>query len=318
MSKAFALADDFEEYSNDVQVILTTHSPAFYGLHNRGSATRHVSKDIESGETIVKTMSTGAAEELDQLMGIMPLISPYVATAVQEYKDLIHKADELRKSQAKKPTLFVEGPSDVAILRKAFGVFLPDNLNLISIQASKENGGGEGWVTDMLIAWMHAREKLRAAGLFDNDKQGKTGKAKVVASPKYADQPNVRVFLLKTPEHLHAIFRAKLNIGVCLEEILPPECWRHAQKQGWLTQRRNLLDLNPGLATNFNVTVSEALAGKNLNEDTLIYLKNEIAKDHKESFSRYISRLSDKQASILLAGFRETVQEISDHLSKTE
>ena len=315
MSKAFALADDFSEYSNDVQVLLTTHSPAFYGLSNNGAAVHHVFKDQTTGDTSVTEIDRIESSNLDDLMGIMPIISPYISNAVEEYKALLEKSEEIRKSQSKRPTLFVEGPSDVAILKRAFQLFSPETLAAIHIQTSQKNGGGEGWVTDMLTAWMHNREELPAAGLFDNDKQGKLGKEKIVGNSKYPSQDLVRVFLLKTPQHLYALFQAKLNIGVCLEEMLPPECWQHAKQQGWLTQRRNLLDLNAGLAADFNISVNDAIAAKGLQEEVRLYLEYEVSKDFKISFSRYISRLQEDQARAALDCFKALIIDIRNHLT---
>lgn len=198
------------------------------------------------------------------------------------------------------------------------GIFSPDSLDLISIQASEKNGGGEGWVTDMLIAWLHNRESIRAAGLFDNDSQGKSGKEKVIANQKYSTQPVVRVFLLKTPQHLHGIFQEKLHIGVCLEELLSPKCWIYAKEKGWLTKRRDLLKLNSGLAENFSISVNDALSKKKLHADSLLYLENEVAKEHKESLSKYVARLDNQSAAPILAGFEQTIMEIVAHLIPAE
>lgn len=314
MTKAFALASDFKEYSNEVQVLLTTHSPAFYGLHTQGAAIHHISKDLVTAETVTRAVDLTLSGELDEMMGVMPIISPYVATAVKGYKELLAKADDLRKAQIKKPTLFVEGPSDVAILKKAFSVFSSDALNSINIQASSKHGGGEGWVTDMLIAWMHNREEISAGGLFDNDEQGKIGKKKVVTNQKYPEQKSVRVFTFDNPPHLHEIFQAKLKIGVCLEEITLPACWQHAEEKGWLAQRQDLPKLNANLVSDFNVSIKDAISKKKLSLDSRLYLENKISSEHKEAFSKYVSKLEPEEAKVLLSGFKQTVLSIAAHL----
>jgi hypothetical protein len=137
----------------------------------------------------------------------------------------------------------------------------------------------------------------------------------VTSNQKYSGQASVKVFLLKAPKHLHGIFQAGLNVSVCLEELLPPECWSHAQKQGWLTKRRNLVDLNPSLVADYETSVKAALTKKKLPAEAMLYLENEVAKNHKESFSKYISRLDEKSAARLLDGLKQTIADITNHLA---
>jgi predicted ATP-dependent endonuclease of OLD family len=314
LSKAFLLAQEFVEYCTDVQVILTTHSPAFYGLYKNGAQIHHVSKPVGALNSVSAAIDLSSAGSMDELMGVMPLVSPYVEEVVAKYQELLDKADALAKISSKKPTVFVEGPSDVAILRRAIQVFSPGLSEQISIKASDSHGGGEGWVTDMLLAWLHNREEIPSAGIFDNDAQGKRGKKKVTDNPKYGSQPAVKAFTFKAPMHLRNVFHKKINLSVSIEEVVGISAWRHAEKEGWLKQRSDLTALNPDLTSNFDVAVSKALEEKAFSDDELLYVRHVIGSDFKESFSRYISRLSDTNARLVLSAFEQLAADIRAHL----
>lgn len=97
MLHAFELAQDFLSYSKDVQVFLTTHSPAFYSLNKPGNSevlTFYISKD-EEGCTLKKwvakkTTAESSEEEygvnLDGEMGVLPYITNMVEEEVAQIK----------------------------------------------------------------------------------------------------------------------------------------------------------------------------------------------------------------------------------------
>ncbi|WP_256081869.1 ATP-dependent endonuclease [Massilia sp. YIM B04103] len=314
-SKAFALAKEFIEYSNEVQVILTTHSPAFYGLHQSGANVYHVFKNMESSGSVVTRVDLASSGQLDELMGVMPVVAPHVENAVANYQALLETANELIKNQTKKATLFVEGPSDVTILRRAFSIFAREVQEQITIKTSDHHGGGEGFVTDMLTAWLHNREVVRAAGLFDGDAQGSAGKKKVTANPKYSKQREVRVFTLKASQRMQSIFQKGLTIGIAVEEMLSAGAWSHAQNRGWLEQRTDLIAQNPKLGREVvSVSLTAALESRGFDADELLILSNKIGRDYKAALSSYVSHLSADNARDVLADLEPVVLTIAEHL----
>lgn len=116
MVQAFELAQDFLSYSKDVQVFLTTHSPAFYSLNKPGRSevlTFYISKD-EEGQTLSKrvakrTTARSSEEEdginLDGEMGVLPYITNMVEKEVAEIKAKNEEKDKqlaALKAQIKK------------------------------------------------------------------------------------------------------------------------------------------------------------------------------------------------------------------------
>nr|WP_288403281.1 hypothetical protein [uncultured Pseudomonas sp.] len=76
---AFELAKNFLEYSKDLQIFITTHSPAFYALDevNEDVVTFFVNQDSEKCTYIRKT-SFEDTDTIHEAMGLLPLISPYI------------------------------------------------------------------------------------------------------------------------------------------------------------------------------------------------------------------------------------------------
>jgi predicted ATP-dependent endonuclease of OLD family len=314
LTKAFQLALEFTEYSAEVQILLTTHSPAFYQMHTADATIYHLSKLDQDSDSMVTRTEGDALLDIDEMMGAMPLIAPHVAERVAHYNILLTNAASLLADTQKKPTLFVEGPSDVAILSTAFRIFSPDSLGKIRISASQANGGGGGWVTDMLIAWIYSRETIPAAGLFDADQSGKDAKGKVVDNAKYAKQHTVKPFVVPKPANIVRIFEKKLNIGVAAEEVLGIHAWKHAEQQGWLEHRPDLARQNPSLISNHSISIDEALCSKGLSADEMLIVKNRCSAENKKNFSVYASKLSGEKASEVFAGFKPLVAAISAHL----
>lgn len=97
---AFELAKTFKEYSKDIQIFVTTHSPAFYALdqtENDGVNTFYISQG-EDNCTQVSRVSHDEADELHENMGLLPLITPYLTKIYEhqnEIKNLKVRVDEL-------------------------------------------------------------------------------------------------------------------------------------------------------------------------------------------------------------------------------
>lgn len=98
---AYQLAQTFKEYSNDIQIFVTTHSPAFYALDKNdgdGVNTFYVSQDTDSC-TQISAVTHNDTDELHENMGLLPIITPYL-TKIYEHQakieELTNKIEELK------------------------------------------------------------------------------------------------------------------------------------------------------------------------------------------------------------------------------
>jgi predicted ATP-dependent endonuclease of OLD family len=137
---SFELAKNFLGYSKDIQVFLTTHSPAFYALDKTdsdGVLTFYVSQDSERCTVLRKTDSNDT-ENIHEAMGLLPLITPYLSEIYekqQEIENLQTHIDTLPKQS--KCVILTEDENHGHLLEflKIHG-FNSDELEIISYQGA--------------------------------------------------------------------------------------------------------------------------------------------------------------------------------------
>ena len=97
---AFELAKSFKEYSKDIQIFVTTHSPAFYALDTEkgdGVNTFYISQGEDSCTQVTK-VTHDDTDELHESMGLLPIITPYLTKIYahqNEIENLKNKVEEL-------------------------------------------------------------------------------------------------------------------------------------------------------------------------------------------------------------------------------
>lgn len=100
LTYAFALAKTFKEYSKDIQIFVTTHSPAFYALDESdgdGVNTFYISQGDDSC-TQVNSVSHDDTDNLHENMGLLPIITPYLTRIYahqNEIENLKTRVEEL-------------------------------------------------------------------------------------------------------------------------------------------------------------------------------------------------------------------------------
>ena len=99
---AFQLADRFKQYSSDIQIFLTTHSPAFYALDqtdNDGVNTYYVDQG-QDGCTGIKRVTPHDTDELHEKMGLLPIITPYLSEIYEHQQKILKLTEELDQLNA--------------------------------------------------------------------------------------------------------------------------------------------------------------------------------------------------------------------------
>ena len=216
MGVAFEQARKFQEYSRDIQILITTHSPAFYNLIGSENCRGYYVRQSKDGKTELTPIHDPA--ELDESMGVMSLVTPYIADAnlrLQEAKDALAKTP-----MAGEKTIFVEGDFDKKLIdfcvKKEFS-----GKEKISVY----DAGGASYVpcyVKVMCAERRKNSKIKCVGLLDNDAAGKDAMKGLRSKGKIVYVPR--------PEGLGEIG------SVCLEHLLPEKYWQHAQSQGMLEE----------------------------------------------------------------------------------
>lgn len=152
LMNAFKLARVFASFSDDLQVFINTHSPAFYSLAKEYSdiTSLYLAKQ-ENGEGATKiiNMPNHDMSTLDEEMGVLPIISEYLKTEIEKRREAEARINELEKLHKKVEILvFTEDEDDVYIRR----ILELHGFNMTTLQIVSYNG------RDNLYSAMHACE----------------------------------------------------------------------------------------------------------------------------------------------------------------
>lgn len=145
MSKCFDMAKEFISYSDEFQMFITTHSLGFYSLSEDMNVALQKSVDVffvtKNGLATHITPNTGG--DLNEMMGIMPLVTPYIRDKIAEMEIMKEKLNKYKETK----TVFVSGYTDEQYLKGANELFkiLPDDIVIKNIGdgQNKNNRGGD-------------------------------------------------------------------------------------------------------------------------------------------------------------------------------
>lgn len=123
MGNAFKLAKIFAGFSQDLQIFINTHSPAFYSLAKDfiAETTLYLAKvaNDRSG-TNLTVIDVDHIEVFDQEMGILPIISDYVKKEVDRRIEAERKATELAQLKSNTRYLILSEDEDLTYVKKLF------------------------------------------------------------------------------------------------------------------------------------------------------------------------------------------------------
>jgi predicted ATP-dependent endonuclease of OLD family len=247
------------------QILLTTHSPAFYNLAKQSPdevGCYFIDKDSNDS-----TICDSNLEVLDSKMGMLELLTPHI----ERIKKELHDIETVSTLGIEKPIIYVEGPTDEKLLKKAIAVFHPEHAGKIEI-ITKDYGGGTNYVFDMLTAYFHMhkhhQDRHKAIGFVDADSDGRECKdkiSKLIRTSKANTSPPIKCLLMKVSKDVLEARKAGFNLPGILEDNYPISIWQDEFDKGKLKER----DLSSVLSrelynktANTETTISQLLEGK--------------------------------------------------------
>ncbi|PMG64323.1 hypothetical protein BCT40_09110 [Vibrio lentus] len=334
-SSCFSLNNEFiEAAKNNIQVILTTHSPAIYNIgqgieniQNLKAARFHVGKCEQTGATELSVIED---ESLHQRIGFMPLIAPMIAEQKQKWheenskqKDIILSLEKELQVE-KKHRLFIEGKSDKAVFTKVLEVYFPVLLEKIHFDLKGNNCANSA--TDKAKAFhliqKHNKEeyKLKGALILDNDPAGIECKGIIDAFLKESSSTNIQVCLIPKPPQIFNLLRKGFSVVADLESCLPEHIWRHALESGWLEEKAPL-------AKKFTEKKMVEIFNSNTNPNELIEEQSQFEQllinysfttSGKASLSKYIASMEaqDLKEQETLANFEPLFKKVSEFIAR--
>lgn len=230
LSNAFALADEFMEYSNDIQIFLTTHSPAFY-MKKDESGVRVMfveKKDQKSDETQI--VSGKSNNSIAEAMGLMPLVAPFIAEQAHQLK--IAKDIYSKNFLTDVPTIMVEGETDIDYLKLAFKHLSPSLFSKLENEelriVCKLDGAGCGQLRAWALAWTYSGFRSKAYVLFDKDVAGMKARDEIINSEAYKTKQSsvkLRITNIQPSDAITTIFAQKIKFFYEVEHLCSPEVW---------------------------------------------------------------------------------------------
>lgn len=317
LSKQIDVASEFKEYSRSIQILVTTHSPAFYGKAKEEGRVWIAKRD--SGRT--DFVDSVSPQEVDEHLGLMPFVQPYLEKAVQERNDLINAVQALTEASLvrNKPALYVEGSTDKAIVGAALDALgLPRDFE---VTAKEGLTGGVNWVVGCCVAraaMTDLREKT--AALLDADESGLTALTHIRDRTAAIGRPDrIKCFTVAKSngdDQVRLVKASKIKIPFAIEELCGADAWEHAEAKGWLVERGpELLSGNTGLLTKAT-TFLDFLDKRVTDPHARRLIEYRVSDDKKGHFSRYVVRSFSSGAPVP-PSLKALVTEISDYFSRT-
>ncbi len=139
---AFELAETIQRYAAGIQILVTTHSPAFYALRSTGSTETkkyYIKKDIHECTT-AKLVDDEAQIELHEQMGLLPLITPYLEEVNEAQKRIKSLEQEIAKIPPSKKYCVITEDSKNANLKT---VLSANGFSLNDMEIFSYDGKGQ-------------------------------------------------------------------------------------------------------------------------------------------------------------------------------
>ena len=320
LSKAFEMANDFEDFSQDIQMFITTHSPAFY-MKNNDKAVQviYVSQGEKTEGSKMKYDYTSA--NVGQFMGLMPIVAPYIA----EQEEKIAKSKKLIGENIfiDIPTIMVEGKTDKQYLELAIKLYSEKLFEKIKEGKlrifSKEGEGGCKKLIDWTYAWIYSGNASKAIVLFDKDEAGILAKNELTESMIYKKKrssASVQVKFLEPSNEIIGLYKKNIELYYEIEHLLSIKCWLKIKEKDFV-EPREYAELNraDGRLLTRDKTIDMVL-DDNIDDYNIL---NTIVtfnphKDKKEKIFRYVESCKDEEQKEFLSGLKKTIEMLEKNI----
>jgi predicted ATP-dependent endonuclease of OLD family len=303
------MAQQFADYASKAQLIVTTHSPAFYAL----AAHKCLADRTSSGETQFETTDS---ERLDERVGLLPFVTPYIKKAMAD-RDSLMDSLRARAKVIDEPTLLVEGMSDVEIILHVRKVLGMDAEEIKVTAGSGEEGSANHVVNHAVSRAFKDDLKSPTVVLFDSDEAGRIAKAALEQTLGQSRAGRIKILSLgkfKSPA-LIKLNEGGLSIDFAIEELLPESVWYEVGSTD-LERRAIRPDTKARFNRDDDLSYKNALGAKFRTESFEYFLAcNAIKLSSKKRFSKLATqKMCD--ANYIPECLKKLCKAISEHLSK--
>lgn len=213
-----------------------------------------------------------------------------------------------------KPTIFVEGLTDLYYLKQTIEIFfneLSDKVNIVS-----QKNAGANWVANQIPIWAMRLQKdqedkyVKAVGLLDSDEAGNKAKRKVDQRNLTENEKECCSYFQLKPNYNKQVvefYKKGCQIEIEIESLFPTYILDYAESKGWLEHRTPTFIEPPTDWKQHENNSIEYISKKNISNDALIFLKKVKAKN-KEDFKKYIESVSSDENTFL--NFKPLIEDL--------
>lgn len=318
--------------SANKQIFLTSHSPAFFSLKDEGVRKYFVSKTQRHEgrlNSVVQELSGDSKQIPGELMGEtphLPVISNYLREAHAQIERSKADREALEQELVRRNTsiVFVEGVTDAAVFRKAWELFVGDEMPFIF-------ESGEGTTKMEALAKNGKVIKALAPGravfaLVDNDKEGRDlyKNSKLGDGGIWKQDNSNKVYWCRLPildELRHLMTKCRVDKSAwpgCLENMFTAELKHRAIGEGVLTLTKAP---HSEFLSDSYAKITDYLAER---EDHLQYHILCAAPESKDTFAEWVVEQADQTPEILeplratMTGLRDILNEIAAEPDQAE
>lgn len=319
--KAFELADEFDSYSKDIQMFITSHSPAFYMKKNNENTTVFCAiRDEQTGGTVFSVEKN--SKLLGEHMGLMPLIAPFVSEKMEEIKNI--KKELVENSLIDVDTILVEGVTDKEYLLMAIKRYSEPLQKLIDDERlrvySKLNKGGSTNLINLTKSWIYSGNESKLFVLFDKDKAGNEAKNKLVNSNeyKYRNKNKIAVQNLQCSDEIKKIYEHKIIIDFEIEHLFSAEMLDHLVDRK-LYEERDYNELHNAFvqmmdtSSTLDGVISNICTSNQLNENIIRMNPKNKSNGKNKILTQIKKRLQDNPCDDCLNGLKHTIEKIEQY-----
>lgn len=331
LSKAFDMAEDLHDYSEEIQLFVTTHSPAFYlNKDKSNSKVFYVSRGEENEGTQYTDGNSDISKSVMEKMGLMPLVAPFIKAEHEKYSALKKLLDD--GAFIDRNTILVEGKYDYEYLKLAIEKYSKDNL--LKKMASNEliiytedGEGGCGRVVDLAKSWEYLGYKSKLYVIFDKDNAGTQARRQLKKfitnfwkerSKKAKNKTQILNTFWEYPEDVKlAMHEEKIVPQIEVEHLLSSDFWKLLLKNEYC-QEKGAEELIELLKKNYSINkaVSESISEL---EKKYPHLSHLLRYDPKDDKKRQIFNLAKKELddpqSRILTQFKPTIEKLESYFN---
>lgn len=316
LANAFALADEFIEYSNSLQIFLTTHSPAFYMKKEQEGVNVFYVEKSSGDNKETKIIAENSTAKIADEMGLMPLVAPFIAEQAKK----LEIAQEIYNKNflTDVPTILVEGETDVEYLRLAIKHLSPRLQEMLITQelriVYKLDGAGTSQLYDWALSWIYSGFRSRMYILLDKDEAGINTRNDIINGEAYKCRKqsiSMKVSYISPSEPIIELYNKHIKFQYEIEHLFSVDVWKTWKEMELVTPRsdsevRNMFDgLIPRDKTLDNV-VDELVQNIDIRDTIVMFEPKELKKKRmasvlKENFS---------ENAEVFSGFARTIADI--------